>query len=68
MDDTFYKNLSKLRSAIKERRQKELHELIDNKNNDLEDKIALIKLSLKEIETNELASSFSELMKKESDK
>ncbi len=68
MDDAFYKNLSKLRSAIKERRQKELHELIDNKNNDLEDKIALIKLSLKEIENNELVSSFSELMKKESDK
>ena len=33
-----------------------------------EDKIALIKLSLKEIENNELVSSFSELMKKESDK
>ena len=47
---------------------KVLNLLIDNKNNYLEDKIALIKLSLKEIENNELVSSFSELMKKESDK
>ena len=41
----FYKKLQKLRTQVKERRKQELYDMINDENNKLEDKIALIKMS-----------------------
>ena len=57
----FYKKLNKLRVKIKERRKQELYDMINDENNKLEDKIALIKMSFKELEQRDLVNSFKEL-------
>ena len=57
----FYKKLQKLRSQVKERRKQELYDMINDENNKLEDKIALIKMSFKELEQRDLVNSFKEL-------
>ena len=44
-DSNFYKKLNKLRAKIKEKRKQELYEMINDEKNQLEDKIALIKMS-----------------------
>ena len=57
----FYKKLHKLRTQVKERRKQELYDMINDENNKLEDKIALIKMSFKELEQRDLVNSFKEL-------
>ncbi len=42
----FHKNLQILRNRVKERRKQELYDMINEKNNSIEDKIALVKMSL----------------------
>ena len=58
----FYKKLQKLRTQVKERRKQELYDMINDENNKLEDKIALIKMSFKELEQRDLVNSFKELI------
>ena len=60
---SFFKNLNKLRSKVKERRRQELYDMINDENNKLEDKIALIKMSFKELEERDMVNSFKELIK-----
>ena len=43
-NSNFYKKLNKLRAKIKEKRKQELYEMINDEKNQLEDKIALIKM------------------------
>jgi hypothetical protein len=57
----FYKKLQILRTQVKERRKQELYDMINDENNKLEDKIALIKMSFKELEQRDLVNSFKEL-------
>lgn len=61
-NNSFYKNINKLRSKVKERRRQELYDMINDENNKLEDKIALIKMSFKELEGKELVNSFKDLI------
>ena len=61
-NNSFYKNINKLRSKVKERRRQELYDMINDENNKLEDKIALIKMSFKELEGKELFNSFKDLI------
>ena len=61
----FYKKLNKLRVKIKERRKQELYDMINDENNKLEDKIALIKMSFKELEERDMVNSFRDLIKGE---
>ena len=61
-NNSFYKNINKLRSKVKERRRQELYDMINDENNKLEDKIALIKMSFKELEEKELVNSFKDLI------
>ena len=63
--DPFYNKLTKLRSAVKARRQKELYDMIESKNNELEDKIALLKLSFKELNKDDLLNNLSDMIKKD---
>ena len=58
----FYKKLHKLRTQVKERRKQELYDMINDENNKLEDKIAIIKMSFKELEQRDLVNSFKELI------
>ena len=62
---SFYKNLNKLRTKVKERRRKELYEMINDENNKLEDKVALIKMSFRELEGRDLINSFKGLIDKD---
>lgn len=62
---SFYKNLNKLRTKVKERRRKELYEMINDENNKLEDKVALIKMSFRELEGRDLVNSFKDLIDKD---
>ena len=62
-DKKFYRNLNKLRVKIKERRKQELYDMINDENNKLEDKIALIKMSFKELEERDIVNSFKDLIK-----
>ena len=62
-DPNFYKKLNKLRAKIKEKRKQELYEMINDEKNQLEDKIALIKMSFKELDEREMVNSFKELIK-----
>ncbi len=62
-DKSFYKKLQSLRSKVKERRKQELYDMINNENNKLEDKIALIKMSFKELEDRDMMNSFKDLIK-----
>tara|TARA_Y100001935_G_scaffold251042_1_gene252203 strand:- start:616 stop:831 length:216 start_codon:yes stop_codon:yes gene_type:complete len=61
----FYQDLQKLRKRVKERRKQELYDMINDEKNKLEDKIALVKMSLKELDSNEIVGSFKELIKPE---
>ena len=61
--NTFYKNLNKLRTRVKEKRKQELYDMINDENNKLEDKIALIKMSFKELESRDMVNSFKEIIK-----
>ena len=61
--NTFYKNLNKLRTRVKERRKQELYDMINDETNKLEDKIALIKMSFKELESRDMVNSFKEIIK-----
>ena len=61
--NTFYKNLNKLRTRVKERRKQELYDMINDENNKLEDKIALIKMSFKELDSRDMVNSFKEIIK-----
>ena len=66
MSDTkFYRKLNKLRAKVKERRKQELYDMINDENNKLEDKIALIKMSFKELEERDIVNSFRDLIKGE---
>tara|TARA_A100001015_G_C14823116_1_gene645583 strand:- start:236 stop:487 length:252 start_codon:yes stop_codon:yes gene_type:complete len=65
---SFFKNLNKLRSKVKERRRQELYDMINDENNKLEDKIALIKMSFKELEGKEIVNSFKDLIVTENKK
>ena len=59
----FYKKLNKLRAKIKEKRKQELYEMINDEKNQLEDKIALIKMSFKELDQRDMVNSFKEFIK-----
>tara|TARA_B100000579_G_C22432514_1_gene665994 strand:- start:116 stop:337 length:222 start_codon:yes stop_codon:yes gene_type:complete len=63
----FYTKLNKLRSKIKEKRKKELYDMINDENNKLEDKIALIKMSFKELDEKDMVNSFKEFIKGDKD-
>ncbi len=60
---TFVKNLQILRNRVKQRRKQELYDMMNEENNSIEDKIALIKMSLSELDGKELSESFKSLMK-----
>ena len=64
-DSNFYKKLNKLRAKIKEKRKQELYEMINDEKNQLEDKIALIKMSFKELGERDMVSSFKEFIKED---
>ena len=59
----FYTKLNKLRAKIKEKRKKELYDMINDENNKLEDKIALIKMSFKELDERDMVNNFKEFIK-----
>ena len=61
----FYTKLNKLRAKVKEKRKKELYDMINDENNKLEDKIALIKMSFKELDERDMVNSFKEFIKGE---
>ena len=60
---TFLKNLQILRNRVKQRRKQELYDMMNEENNSIEDKIALIKMSFKELDAKELSKSFQSIMK-----
>ena len=59
----FYTKLNKLRAKVKEKRKKELYDMINDENNKLEDKIALIKMSFKELDERDMVNNFKEFIK-----
>ena len=59
----FQKNLQILRNRVRQRRKQELYDMMNEKNNSIEDKIALIKMSLSELDGKELSESFKTLIK-----
>ena len=59
----FYKKLNKLRAKIKEKRKQDLYDMINDEKNQLEDKIALIKMSFKELDQRDMVNSFKEFIK-----
>ena len=62
-NSNFYKKLNKLRAKIKEKRKQELYDMINDEKNQLEDKIALIKMSFKELDEKDMVNSFKEFIK-----
>ena len=64
MSDTknFHKNLQILKKRVKERRKQELYDMMNEASNTMEDKIALIKMSLTELNGKELSDSFKSLI------
>ena len=64
MSDTknFHKNLQILKKRVKERRKQELYDMMNESSNTMEDKIALIKMSLTELDGKELSDSFKSLI------
>ncbi len=60
---TFLKNLQILRNRVKQRRKQELYDMMNEENNSIEDKIALIKMSFKELDGKKLSKSFQSIMK-----
>ena len=61
----FHKNLQVLRNRVKERRKQELYDMMNEASNTMEDKIALIKMSLSELGGKELSDSFKTLINNE---
>ena len=64
MSDTknLHKNLQILKKRVKERRKQELYDMMNEASNTMEDKIALIKMSLTELDGKELSDSFKSLI------
>ena len=62
-NSNFYKKLNKLRAKIKEKRKQDLYDMINDEKNQLEDKIALIKMSFKELDESDMVNSFKEFIK-----
>ena len=62
---SFHKNLQILRMRVKERRKQELYDMMNEASNTMEDKIALIKMSLSELGGKELSDSFKTLINNE---
>ena len=62
-DSNFYTKLNKLRAKIKEKRKQDLYDMINDEKNQLEDKIALIKMSFKELDERDMVNSFKEFIK-----
>ena len=60
----FHKNLQILRNRVKERRKQELYDMINEENNSIEDKIALVKMSLTELDGKTVSDSFKTLINK----
>ena len=60
---TFLKNLQILRNRVKQRRKQEMYDMLNEENNSIEDKIALIKMSFKELDGKKLSKSFQSIMK-----
>ena len=58
----FHKNLQILRNRVKERRKQELYDMMNEASNTMEDKIALIRMSLKELDGKDLSDSFKSLI------
>ena len=58
----FHKNLQILKKRVKERRKQELYDMMNEASNTMEDKIALIKMSLTELDGKELSDSFKSLI------
>ena len=58
----FHKNLQVLRNRVKERRKQELYDMMNEASNTMEDKIALIRMSLKELDGKDLSDSFKSLI------
>ena len=58
----FYKNLQILRKNVKERRKQELLDMMNVASNSIEDKIALVKMSLTELDGKELSDSFKSMI------
>ena len=67
MSDTknFHKNLQILKNVLRKRRKQELYDMMNESSNTMEDKIALIKMSLTELDGKELSDSFKSLIKKQ---
>lgn len=60
--NTFNKNLQVLRNRVKQRRKQEMYDMLNEDNQSIEDKIALIKMSLNELDENHLSKSFKSLI------
>ena len=60
--NNFHKNLQILKKRVKERRKQELYDMMNEASNTMEDKIALIKMSLTELDGKELSDSFKSLI------
>ena len=58
----FHKNLQILKKRVKERRKQELYDMMNEASNTMEDKIALIKMSLTELDEKEITDSFKTLI------
>ncbi|MBV68715.1 MAG: hypothetical protein CMJ08_02820 [Pelagibacterales bacterium] len=58
----FHKNLQILKKRVKERRKQELYDMMNEASNTMEDKIALIKMSLTEFDGKEITDSFKTLI------
>ena len=62
-NSNFYTKLNKLRAKIKEKRKQDLYDMINDEKNQLEDRIALIKMSFKELDERDMVNSFKEFIK-----
>ena len=63
----FHKNLQVLRKRVKERRKQELYDMMNEASNTMEDKIALIKMSLTELDGKNLSDSFKAIIRKDNE-
>ena len=61
----FHKNLQILRNRVRQRRKQELYDMMNEENNSIEDKVALIKMSLSELDSSKLQKSFKSLINNE---
>ena len=53
------------RNRVKQRRKQELYDMMNEENNSIEDKVALIKMSLSELDSSKLQKSFKSLINNE---